>query len=54
MKEYMELKLSGIFRVKVVTKNIVLGSLGNDFMHLKINMVNMNHAMSRRKFRHPH
>ena len=27
-EEYMESELSGIFQVKMVTKNIVLGSLG--------------------------
>ena len=29
MEEYMEPELSGIFRVKMVAKNIVLGSLGS-------------------------
>ena len=33
MEEYMEYELSGIFRVKLVTKNIVRGSPGTQFMH---------------------
>ena len=36
MEEYMESELSGIFRVKLVTKNIVRGSPGTQFMHLCI------------------
>ena len=37
MKEYMEPELSGIFWVKMVAKNIVLGSPGTHFMHMRIN-----------------
>ena len=37
MEEYMESELSGIFRVKLVTKNIVRGSPGNQFMHMRVN-----------------
>ena len=37
MEEYMESKLSGIFRVKLVTKNIVRGSPGTQFMHMRVN-----------------
>ena len=33
----MESELSGIFRVKLVTKNIVCGSPGTRFMHMKVN-----------------
>ena len=33
----MESELSGIFRVKLVTKNIVRGSLGTQFMHMRVN-----------------
>ena len=33
----MESELSGIFRVKVVTKNIVRGSAGIQFMHMRVN-----------------
>ena len=36
MEEYMESELSGIFRVKLVTKNIVRGSLGTQFMHMRV------------------
>ena len=32
----MESELSGIFRVKLVTKNIVRGSPGTQFMHMKV------------------
>ena len=31
----MESELSGIFRVKLVTKNIVHGSPGTQFMHMR-------------------
>ena len=33
----MESELSGIFRVKLVTKNIVRGSPGTQFMHMRVN-----------------
>ena len=33
----MEFELSGIFRVKLVTKNIVRGSPGTQFMHMRVN-----------------
>ena len=36
LEEYVESELSGIFWVKVVTKNIVLGSLGTHFMHMRV------------------
>ena len=32
----MESELSGIFRVKLITKNIVRGSLGTQFMHMRV------------------
>ena len=32
----MESELSDIFRVKLVTKNIVRGSLGTQFMHTRV------------------
>ena len=35
----MESELSGIFRVKLVTKNIVCGSPGTQFMHMRVNKV---------------
>ena len=38
----MESELSGIFRVKLVTKNIVRGSPGTQFMHMRVN-INPNH-----------
>ena len=37
MEEYMESELSGIFRVKLATKNIVRGFLGTQFMHISVN-----------------
>ena len=33
----MQSELSGIFRVKLVTKNIVRGSPGTQFMHMRVN-----------------
>ena len=36
MEEYIESELSGIFRVKLVTKNIVRGSMGTQFMHMRV------------------
>ena len=36
MEEYMESELSGIFRVKLVTKNVVRGSQGTQFMHMRV------------------
>ena len=36
MEEYMESELSGIFRVKLVTKNIERGSPGTQFMHTRV------------------
>ena len=36
MEEYMESELSGIFRVKLVTKNTVRGSPGTQFMHMRV------------------
>ena len=32
----MESELSGIFRVKLVTKNIARGSPGTQFMHMRV------------------
>ena len=37
MEEYMKSELSGIFGVKLVTKNIERGSLGTQFMHMRVN-----------------
>ena len=34
----MESELSGIFRVKLVTKNIVRGSPGTQFMHMRVKL----------------
>ena len=39
MEEYMETELSGIFRVKLVTKNIECGSPGTQFMHMRVNSI---------------
>ena len=35
----MESELSGIFRVKLVTKNIVRGSPGTQVMHMRVNNI---------------
>ena len=37
MEKYMESELSGIFRAKLVTKNIERGSPGTQFMHMRVN-----------------
>ena len=34
----MESELSGIFQVKLVTKNIARGSPGTQFMHMRVNI----------------
>ena len=34
----MESELSGIFQVKLVTKNIERGSPGTQFMHMRVNI----------------
>ena len=39
MEEHMGRELSGIFRAKMVTKNIVLRSQGTHFMHVKVKNV---------------
>ena len=39
MEEYMESELSGIFRVKLVTKNIVRGSPRTQFMHMRVKTI---------------
>ena len=39
MEEYMESELSGIFQVKLVTKNIERGFPGTQFMHMKVNII---------------
>ena len=36
IEEYMEFELSGIFPVKLVTKNIMSGSPGTQFMHMRV------------------
>ena len=36
MEEYMESEHSGVFWVKLVAKNIVLGSSGTRFMHMRV------------------
>ena len=38
MEEFMEYEHSGIFRVELVTKNVVLGSSGTHFMHMRVNI----------------
>ena len=40
MEQYMEAELSGIFLVKMVAKNTVLGSSGIHFMHMRVKHVN--------------
>ena len=38
MEECMESELSGIFRIKLATKNIVRGSPATHFMHMRVNV----------------
>ena len=40
MEEFMESEHSGIFRVELVTKNVVLGSSGTHFMHMRVKPCN--------------
>ena len=37
MEELIESEHSGIFRVKLVTKNVVLDSSGTHFMYMRVN-----------------
>ena len=37
----MEFEHSAIFLVKLVTKNIVIGSLGTHFMHMRVNQLSL-------------
>ena len=37
MEECMESELSAIFRIKLVTKNIMRGSPGTHFVHVRVN-----------------
>ena len=36
IEEYMESELSGIFQVKLVTKNVERESPGSQFMHMRV------------------
>ena len=36
MEEFMESEHSGIFRVELITKNVVLGSSGTHFTHVRV------------------
>ena len=45
----MESELSGIFRVKLVTKNIVRGSPGTQFMHMRVKKVKTLSHFSKEK-----
>ena len=43
----MEIEHSGIFRVELVTKNVVLGSSGNHFVHMRVKEVEqLKHSSS--------
>ena len=48
MEEYMESERSGIFRVKLVTKNVVRGSPGTPFMLMRVNKKNRLDAQNNR------
>ena len=39
MVEYMESEFSGIFRVKLVAKNMVIESPGTHFMYMRVKIV---------------
>ena len=51
MEEFMESENSGIFRVKLITKNVVLGSSGTHFMDMRVNKKIKNVFMNVRKLR---
>ena len=55
MEEYMESELSGIFQVKLVTKNIVRGSPGAQFMHMRVKEIEQKYLtrFSKYNFRQP-
>ena len=38
MEKFMESEDSGIFRVELATKNVVLGSSGTDYMHMRVQL----------------
>ena len=40
MKVYMKTEFSGIFRVKLVARNRVLGFPGNHFIHMWVKAIN--------------
>ena len=42
----MESELSGIFRVKLVTKNIGRGSPGTQFMHMRVKQKQKNNIQN--------
>ena len=44
MKEYMESELSDIFLVKLVTKTLVRGSAGTQFMHMRVKVKKKKNA----------
>ena len=53
MEEYMESELSGIFRVKLVTKNIARGSPGTQFMHMRVKELNFRRPKESENFDAP-
>ena len=44
MEEYMESELSDIFLVKLVTKTLVRGSPGTQFMHMRVKVKKKKNA----------
>ena len=50
MEEYIESELSGIFRVKLVTKNIVRGSPSTQFMHMRVKASIARHKINQSSF----
>ena len=47
----MESELSGIFQVKLVTKNIVRGSPGAQFMHMRVKQKNFFNAVCKNPYK---
>ena len=39
MEEYMESEFSGILQVKLIVKNMILGSSCTDFIYMKVKMI---------------
>ena len=50
MEEFMESEHSGIFRVELVTKDVMPGSSGTHFMHMRVKLIMKNDVQKIRKY----